>query len=167
MDYKPLMASWRSGYAADCKSVYSGSNPDEASKQGRTLWVHRSSAGGFENSRPSPGLRIPPFPDLEILDRQRNLLPMKNLLACLVLLCSATSSYAAEPQRWCTGFGTDQQAELVFLDEGPFIQIDGKVTELPDKWHVHFATMDYESHGITYRDQKVVIYNDRVFWPCS
>ena len=25
------MASWRSGYAADCKSVYSGSNPDEAS----------------------------------------------------------------------------------------------------------------------------------------
>ena len=31
MDYKPTMASWRSGYAADCKSVYSGSNPDEAS----------------------------------------------------------------------------------------------------------------------------------------
>ena len=25
-------ASWRSGYAADCKSVYSGSNPDEASR---------------------------------------------------------------------------------------------------------------------------------------
>lgn len=25
------MASWRSGYAEDCKSLYSGSNPDEAS----------------------------------------------------------------------------------------------------------------------------------------
>jgi hypothetical protein len=35
MDYKPTMASWRSGYAADCKSVYSGSNPDEASIKSR------------------------------------------------------------------------------------------------------------------------------------
>ena len=26
-----LEASWRSGYAEDCKSLYSGSNPDEAS----------------------------------------------------------------------------------------------------------------------------------------
>jgi hypothetical protein len=92
----------------------------------------------------------------------------RNLLCCLVLLCSATSSYAAEPQRWCFGVGgpSDQRAELVFLDDG-VIQMNGKVLEIRERERVMIGTMDVESTGASYKDQKVVIYQDRVFWPCS
>ena len=102
---------------------------------------------------------------------QDNLLLMRNLLTCLVLLCSAANTYAAEPQRWCTDAG-GQRAELVFADNGPpVIRIKDKVTETLDEatWrgHVIFGTMDYELGQMSYKDQKVVIYDDRVFWPCS
>ena len=91
----------------------------------------------------------------------------RNLLCCLVLLCSPTSSYAAEPQRWCTQSYGFPMAELVILDDGPVIKINGKVTERPEKWNVIFGTMDFESHGMTYKDQKVAYYQDHLFWPCS
>ena len=92
----------------------------------------------------------------------------RNLLACLVLLCSAASSHAAEPQRWCFGVGgpSDQRAELVFLDDG-VIQMNGKVLEIRERERVMIGTMDVESTGASYKDQRVVIYQDRVFWPCS
>ena len=92
----------------------------------------------------------------------------RNLLCCLVLLCSASSSYAAEPQRWCFGVGgaSDQRAELVFLDDG-VIQMNGKVLGIRERERVMIGTMDVESTGASYKDQKVVIYQDRVFWPCS
>lgn len=95
---------------------------------------------------------------------------MRNLLACLVLLWSAASTCAAEPERWCSVAG-DQRAELVFLDSGPIIRVNGKVTEHLDvatwRGHVIFATMNYELGQMAYKDQKVVVYNDRVYWPCS
>ena len=92
----------------------------------------------------------------------------KNLLRCLLLLCSATSSYAAEPQRWCTGVGgsNDQRAELVFLDND-VIQMNGKVLEKAERAGIMIGTMDVVSDGVSYKDQKVVIYRDRVFWLCS
>jgi hypothetical protein len=92
----------------------------------------------------------------------------RNLLCCLVLLCSVTSSYAAEPQRWCFGVGgpSDQRAELVFLDDG-VIQMNGKDLGIRERERVMIGTMDVESTGASYKDQKVVIYEDRVFWPCS
>jgi hypothetical protein len=92
----------------------------------------------------------------------------RNLLCCLVLLCSATSSYAADPQRWCFGVGgpSDQRAELVFLDDG-VIQMNGKDLGIRERERVMIGTMDVESTGASYKDQKVVIYEDRVFWPCS
>ena len=34
-----LMASWRSGYAEDCKSLYGGSIPSEASRFASCLWT--------------------------------------------------------------------------------------------------------------------------------
>jgi hypothetical protein len=95
---------------------------------------------------------------------------MRKLLACFVLLCSAASTYAAEPQRWCSPEGYDQPAELVILDDGPVIKINGKVTEHLDQgWreHVIFTTMDYEHSGMMYKDQKVAIYHDHVFRACS
>lgn len=91
----------------------------------------------------------------------------KNLLACLVLLWSAASSYAAEPQRWCSYDGYDHPAELVILDDGPVIKINGEVKEHPDKEYISFGTMDYlTGSGVMYRDQKVAIYHDHLFWPC-
>ncbi|QIG49002.1 hypothetical protein G5V57_15500 [Nordella sp. HKS 07] len=100
---------------------------------------------------------------------QGNLSPVRNLFVCLALLYSAASIYAAEPQRWCTDAG-GQRAELVFADDGPpIIKIKDKVTERLDEatWrgHVIFGTMDYELGEMSYEDQKVVIYDDRVFWP--
>ena len=92
----------------------------------------------------------------------------RNLLPCLVLLCSATSSYAAEPQRWCYGVGgpSDQRAELVFLDND-VIQMNGKVLDNIERESIMIGTMDVKNQGVSYKDQKVVIYQDRVFWPCS
>jgi hypothetical protein len=92
---------------------------------------------------------------------------MRNLLACLVLSCSAASTYAAEPQRWCTESYGFPMAELVILDDGPVIKISGKVIARPHKEQVIFGTMDFVSHGTMQRDQKVAYYQDHLFWPCS
>lgn len=92
---------------------------------------------------------------------------MRKQLACLVLLCSAVSTYAAEPQRWC-GDSNGQHAELVFLDDGPVIKMDDKVVEHLNNSHMIIGTLDFQSaDGMFYKDQKVIIDHDRAFWPCG
>lgn len=100
---------------------------------------------------------------------QGNLLPIRNLFICLGLLGNAVSTYAVEPERWCSPEGYDHPAELVILDDGPVIKINGKAEHLgaEGQYHLMHATMDYETGGMMYRDQKVMIYHDHVFWPCQ
>lgn len=45
-------ATWRSGYAADCKSVYSGSIPDVASNHRLTLLPLLQSETTLDKARP-------------------------------------------------------------------------------------------------------------------
>lgn len=44
-----LVASWRSGYAEDCKSLYPGSSPGEASRR-RALTPENASAQGHPDN---------------------------------------------------------------------------------------------------------------------
>jgi hypothetical protein len=98
---------------------------------------------------------------------------MSRILLAILFFASFVMpvSSAGEPQRWCSPEGYDQPAELVIFDDGPVIKINGKVTEHLNKvfWRekVIFTTMDYEHGGMMYRDQKLAIYHDRIFWPCS
>lgn len=91
------------------------------------------------------------------------------------LWCGAVSVYAAAPaEKWCSGAYdlTDRQAELVMLPDGPVLHIGNKTENLAAGgtiWEqkLTFATIDYAVKGVEYKDQKIVIYQDRVFWPCE
>ena len=90
-------------------------------------------------------------------------MPMRKLMALVVLLCGAASANAAE--RWCSG-----ETELLIQAGGPVVKTNGKITEAldPEFWpeHVTFATIDYASEGEEHKGEKIAIYKDRVFWPC-
>jgi hypothetical protein len=52
---------------------------------------------------------------------------------------------------------------------GPeYLQVDGTITEFVDNpEHLLRATIDAEAEGDIVTDQKVVIYKDRIFFPCE
>jgi hypothetical protein len=93
----------------------------------------------------------------------------------LGLWCGAASAYAAAPaEKWCSGGYnlTNNQAELVMRPDGPVLRLGDKTENLAAGgaiWEekLIFATIDYAQEGVEYKDQKIVIYQDRVFWPCE
>jgi hypothetical protein len=54
--------------------------------------------------------------------------------------------------------------KLVFLDDGADIQANGE-DQRTRQAHVMLGTMDYERDGMPYKDQKVAIYHDHLYWP--
>jgi len=92
---------------------------------------------------------------------------MRKLLIVLALLCGAASAHAATAQKWCSD-GFDKPAELT-LTQAPVFKVGDKVEALdPEFWpeDVTFATIDYALEGDEHKDEQIVIYKDRVFWPC-
>gem|GEM_PF-5175397 len=87
----------------------------------------------------------------------------------------AVTCLAAPPTpKWCSyGFDQgDKPAELVFFRGNPELRLQGKTVRLAEEhgiWEetVTFATISYWTEGIEYRNQRIVIYLDRVFWPCE
>jgi hypothetical protein len=67
---------------------------------------------------------------------------------------------------WVTSDKTKADA-----DDGPEIRVKGRLVERLDKefWHEHviFANIDYASEGEEHKGQQILIYQDRVFWPCD
>jgi hypothetical protein len=58
------------------------------------------------------------------------------------------------------------------LPEGPVLHIGSKSEDLaadgqPWKEKLTFATIAYSMEGVEYKGEKIVIYQDRVFWPCE
>jgi hypothetical protein len=100
---------------------------------------------------------------------------MRMALASVALFCGVATCLAASPTtKWCSnGFDeTGEPAELVFSQSGAELRLKGKTSNLAEGnpfWaeYVTFATIDYSTEGIEYRDQQIVIYKDRVFWPCK
>ncbi len=99
---------------------------------------------------------------------------MRLALASAALICGVATCYAKSPtSKYCSyGFDeTDSPAELVFFDNGPEFRLKGKTTNLAEgnpTWveSMTFGKIDYWTEGIEYRDQEVIIYKDRAFWPC-
>jgi len=97
------------------------------------------------------------------------------VLVSAALMCGAAACLAASPTpKFCSyGFGdTDEPAELVFFRSGPEFRLRDKTLKLADGnpfWmeKMTFATIDYVTEGIEYRNREIVIYRDRVFWPCE
>jgi hypothetical protein len=91
-------------------------------------------------------------------------MPMRKLLAIVALLCGAVSVNAAEPQKWCF-----ETSELVMSDP-PVIKTPGTVDEqFDDTWPEQLvrATLSYSDEVNGSETVPVMVYNDRVFWPCS
>lgn len=96
------------------------------------------------------------------------------VLVSAALICGVATCLAAPPTpKWCSyGFDdTDEPAELVFFRSGPEFRLKGKTLKLADNpfWVelMTFATIDYVTEGIEYHDRQIIIYKDRVFWPCE
>jgi hypothetical protein len=50
----------------------------------------------------------------------------------------------------------------------PTLRIDNKTQELADfEDPFTYATVSFATEGIEYKDQKIIIYQDRVFWPAT
>lgn len=97
------------------------------------------------------------------------------VLVLVALIWEVASCLARPPTpKWCS-YGFDQgekPAELVFFRSGPELRLRGKTSNLADGnpfWveQMTFATIDYWTEGIEYRNQQIVIYKSRVFWPCE
>jgi hypothetical protein len=96
---------------------------------------------------------------------------MRKLLAVVVLLCGAVSADAAEPQKWCSE-GFDKPAVIT----ADYRVIIGGVTQNEaqdmDPQRADITILgegdDESDPGSTaYDKQEVLIFRDRVFWPCS
>jgi hypothetical protein len=100
---------------------------------------------------------------------------MTKLLALVVLLYGAVGASAATGvQTWCSdSYGYDKPAEWVMPTGGPFVlRVGGKVVDPFEDYAVTeddfiYTTIDYASEGIEYKKQKILIFRDRVFWPCD
>lgn len=93
---------------------------------------------------------------------------MRKILAVVVFLCSAASAYAAEPAKWCSD-GYDKPAELAISDSGAVFSVGGKSITLDNEFwreNVTFVEASYAVEGEEHQNEKVVFYQDRVFWPC-
>jgi hypothetical protein len=89
---------------------------------------------------------------------------MRKIIAIVALLCGATGAYAAEPQKWC--FETSQ---LVMTDP-PVIRTPGRADEQFDEfWPEQLvkATVSYSDDANGNEITPVMLYGDRVFWPCK
>lgn len=105
---------------------------------------------------------------------------MRLALASVALIFGAATCYAKSPtSKYCSdGFGeigeiweTGETAELVFFKNGPEFRLRGKTTNLAEGnpfWseYMTFGKIDYWTEGTEYRDQEIIIYKDRAFWPC-
>lgn len=100
---------------------------------------------------------------------------MRLALASVALIYGAATCLAKSPTpKYCSyGFDeTGEPAELVFFENGPEFRLRGKTTNLAEGgnpfWveRVIFGKIDFWNEGTEYRDQKIVLYEDRVFWPC-
>jgi hypothetical protein len=99
---------------------------------------------------------------------------MRLALASVALICGAAVCDAKSPtSKYCSdGFEeTGPSAELVFFENGPELRVKGKTINLAEgnpTWveRMTFGKIDYWTEGIEYRDQEIIIYKDRAFWPC-
>ena len=88
------------------------------------------------------------FVHLEILGGQGDILPMRNFMALVVLLCGAVSAYSDEPKKWCSEDG-HQIVQVTTSD----YRLDG-------------APVSGEFRGIEKDGIWGIVYQGRVFWPC-
>jgi hypothetical protein len=87
----------------------------------------------------------------------------------LLMALGVGTAYSAPPvKEWCSD-GFEKPAELS-LSQPPVFKVGDKIEQLdPEFWpeDVTFATIDYALEGDEHKDEQIVIYQDRVFWPCK
>ena len=94
-------------------------------------------------------------------------MPMRKLLAVVVLLCGAVGADAAEPHKWCSDGFDGGRAELVSSGNGLALTIGGEPVEIEGDGHeptVGSAMLTFSDGGKP--THQIWIFRDRVFWPC-
>ena len=95
---------------------------------------------------------------------------MRKTLAIVALLCGAVSASAAPAKKWCSE-GFDKPAEIT-LEDSMRMTIggqqqefdDAEVSESPNA--VRGADLRLYEEDEPGEKQHVIIFRDRVFWPC-
>lgn len=88
---------------------------------------------------------------------------MRKLIVIVALLCSAASAHA-DTSAFLTAYCSDGFSKPAVISGDGKFKIGNKTKEVKGQY---FANVVIHSQGTVVKEETVIIYQDRVFWPCD